>query len=80
MAKHYRLLNVIPSLAVSLFAPILIVPLLPTNIMLSIMNNSYWLKLIRYQSSIVGFGSLVAIVFFWLLVYNKRKGSKKHSK
>jgi hypothetical protein len=80
VAKHYRLLNVIPSLAVSLFAPILIVPLLPTNIMLSIMNNSYWLKLIRYQSSIVGFGSLVAIIFFWLLVYNKRKGSKKHSK
>jgi hypothetical protein len=77
MAKHKRLINVLPSLGVGLFAPILIVPLLPATIMIAIIRTSYWVKLVNNQASIVGFGALIAIAFFWLTVY-KHDGPKRH--
>jgi len=78
--KHQKLFNLVPSLGVSLFAPILIVPLLPNSIMTAIVHTSYWSKLITSQAAIVGFGSLVAIIFFWLTMHKKlgRLSSRSH--
>lgn len=78
LTKHKRIINILPSLGVSLFLPLLIVPLLPTSIMISIVHTSFWSKITTYQSSIVGISALVAIIFFWLTVHNKREKTKHH--
>lgn len=73
-----KLLNLLPALAVGLFAALLVVPHLPSLLMDSIYANQYWIKLISYQSTVVGIGSGVSILFFWLSL--KKDSSKKHPK
>lgn len=72
-----RILNFIPAVFVGLFTPLLIVPVLPKSIMLSIYKLTLWIKLSHYQALIVGVGAAVALVF---LVINKKEHHKNHHK
>ncbi len=69
--------NILPALGVGLFVALLVVPELPTSLHQSITSTTYWVKLVRYQATIVGVSATVAAVFFWLNL-RKQGGEKKH--
>lgn len=71
-----KLLNLLSSLSVGLFAALITVPRLPVSISGKIASNQYWLYIIKYQTYIVGIGSLIALVFFLITIHKKE--SKKH--
>ncbi len=72
-----RLLNLLPAVATGLLAVILVVPQLPPSIAHTLTTATYWLKLVRYQTQIVGFGTGVAILF--LAFSRSKKQNNKHA-
>ncbi len=72
-----RILNLLPAVCCGLLAALLIVPALPSSLTTSIVKTGYWVKLVHYQTDIVGAGAAVALLFLWL---NHKTGTdKKHS-
>ena len=73
-----RLLNLLPSIAVGLFASLLIVPLLPSQTSHMVTQTIFWTTIIHNQSYIVGLGSIVSILLL-RLTEQRFRGKKHHS-
>lgn len=71
--KMKILLNILPALAASSLALLLVVPLLPTGLRFELEMQEVWRQLIKAQALIVGVGALASLVFLWL-----QRGSFKH--
>lgn len=74
-------INLLPSIAVGLLAVILVVPVLPVNTAVSIMNGNLWKDVAKYQQIIIALTSLVAVIMVVMQrsKFNMSKDSK-HSK
>jgi len=78
-AKHLKkFLNLIPSLAVSLFSALLVVPLLPARQMDKIIKTSEWALITQNKALVVAVSGAVAILFF--ILSSKKAHSKAHTK
>lgn len=67
------LLNILPALAASALAVLLVVPLLPTGLRFELEAEQTWRILVKSQALIVGMGALVSLAFLWM-----QRGSFKH--
>lgn len=74
-------INLLPAVVVGLLAVILVVPVLPVNTAVSIMNSSLWKDVAKYQQSIIALTSLIMIIMIFIQrsKFNLSKSSK-HNK
>lgn len=71
--KFKMLLNIVPALAASSLALLLVVPLLPTGLRFELEVQEVWRHLVKAQALVVGVGALASLTFLWL-----QRGSFKH--
>jgi hypothetical protein len=66
-------LNILPAVATSSLALLLLVPLLPSGVRLDLESQEVWHHLVKAQALVVGAGALASLVFLWM-----QRGSFKH--
>lgn len=76
-------LNLLPAIAVGVLAVITVIPLLPVNTAVNIMNGSAWKDVTKYEGTLIGLSTLVIVVM--LIVEHSKfgslsKGKGKHHK
>lgn len=76
---HSRiLLNLLPAAGVGLLGALLVVPLLPTELSLNIVDSSLWEQLQKAQNLVVGGSALACLFVLWLS--RPKAGHGKHTK
>ncbi len=73
-----RLFNILPSIATGLLLILLLQPLLPENINHTILASNIWTEYQKFETFIVGGGSLFCLALIW--TNRKPKHAKSHSK
>ena len=73
-----RLFNVLPSIAVGLLLILLLQPLLPGGINHTILASNYWTQYQKFETFIIGGGSLFCLALVW--TNRKPKHAKSHAK
>lgn len=79
LSLHGRLkvlLNILPALAASSLALLLVVPLLPTGLRFELETQEVWRHLVKAQALVVGVGALASLFFLWM----QRGSFKQHDK
>ena len=71
-----RVVNILPSIAVGLLLILLIQPQLPQNISQTLVSSSLWNEYQKFQTLIVGGGSLLCLFMVW----TNRKPKHAHGK
>ena len=71
--KLKTILNILPALAASALALLLVVPLLPNGLRFELEMQEVWRHLVKAQALVVGLGAIISLVFLWL-----QRGSFKH--
>ncbi|MHB1865485.1 MAG: hypothetical protein ACYCPS_05005 [Candidatus Saccharimonadales bacterium] len=69
-------LNLLPAIATGILAVIVVVPLLPVNTAVKVMNGSLWADVIKYQGTLIGLSILVVTIML-ILEHSKISGLSK---
>ncbi len=59
------LLNMLPSIAASMFAVLLVVPLLPANMRTAFESQSAWHIVSSAEALVIGMGGFMSLLFLW---------------
>jgi len=71
-----KILNIFPAIGVGLVGALLVVPVLPSSIAQSAIDNSLWSQLTNYQGIVVALSALACLSMVWLQ-RPKSSGGKK---
>lgn len=74
--KMKGLYNMLPAVATSAFAILLVVPLLPFGLRFALEEQTIWRTMTQAQAFIVGAGALVSLAFLW----TQRRSFKHHDR
>ena len=73
-----KFLNILPSVAVGLFAALIVVPQLPGSVMESVISTKYWAQLTHYETDIVGIGAVISLLFYWFSLAHRELKQFRH--
>ena len=73
-----RLFNILPSIVVGLLLILLLQPMLPESINKTILASNYWAEYQKFETFIIGGGSLFCLALVW--TNRKPKHAKSHAK
>ena len=73
--RSKQIIDLIPSLATGLLLGLVLVPVLPAGLSLSIQKSNVWHQYYHYQTVIVVFGALCSLVF---LLLGRQKSKQPH--